>query len=83
MTFRAEVRKMGLTITISSDRKHGNGTKGGGRKNTTGKKAVVKKDGAEEKPIRGSTTTDVLRQVREKYKIPHHVQINRKGETRI
>lgn len=83
MAYKTEVKKIGLTIKISTDRKHGNGAKGGGRKNTSGKKAVVSREGSEDTTVRGSTTTGLLREVRDQFKIPHTVQINRKGETRI
>ncbi|HBH71597.1 MAG: hypothetical protein UU88_C0004G0035 [Parcubacteria group bacterium GW2011_GWC1_42_11] len=83
MVYRTEVKKMGLTIKITTDRKHGNGAKGGGRKNTSGKKAVVSKEGIEDTTVRNSTTTGLLRDLRNQFKIPHSVQINREGETHI
>lgn len=83
MVYRTEKKEVGLIIRISPDRKHGNGAKGGGRKNTSGKKAVITKECGEKVTLTRSTTTDLLRAVRVEFKIPHNIQINRKGETRI
>ena len=83
MTYKVEQKKMGLTITISSHRKHGNGAIGGGRKNTSGKKAVIHQEGGEKVTLTGSTTKDLLRKIREYFTIPHYLTINAKGETRI
>ncbi|MFZ2832222.1 MAG: hypothetical protein WAZ40_03655 [Minisyncoccia bacterium] len=83
MVYEPERKSMGLTISISSHRKNGNGAVGGGRKNTTGKKAVITQEGSERVTLTGSTVTDLLREIRKKFNIPHTTQINRKGETRI
>lgn len=80
---REKKEKMGLTITISPYRKHGNGAKGGGRKNKSGKQAIIKKEGIDDVVIKETSATTLLRAVRGRFKIPHDIQINRKGETHI
>ena len=54
---RDKREKMGLTITISPYRKHGNGAKGSGRKNKSGKKAIIKKEGIDDVVIKESSAT--------------------------
>ncbi len=83
MTYKVEPKNMGLTITISSHRKHGNGAVGGGRKSTSGKKAVIHQNGGEKVVLTGSTTTELLKKVRNQFNVPHYVAINKKGKTRI
>lgn len=83
MVYKAERPDLGLTITISSHRKHGNGAIGGGRKGSTGKKAEVTRKGTESVTITGTSTTDLLRKVRNRFSIPSNVKINNKGETKI
>ena len=83
MVYKAEVPKMGLIIDISTHRKCGNGAVGGGRKNASGKKAVVSKDGNDDVVVTGSTTKDLLKQVRRQFNIPPNIKINEKGQTYI
>ncbi len=83
MVYKADQKMMGLTIKISPHRKHGNGAVGGGRKNTSGKKAVVSRDGDEDITLVGSTTSGLLKDIRRQFKIPPSIKINEKGETRI
>jgi len=79
MVYKTEFPKLGLTIKISSHRKHGNGAVGSGRQNGTGKKAVVSKDGSESKTVLGNTTKDLMRNLRKEFCIPHNVAINKSG----
>ncbi len=84
MVYKAEPTKMGLTINISSHRKCGNGAIGSTRKNFTGKKATVSKQGSDDVVITGSTTTtDLLRNVRKQFSIGPNIRINEKGESHI
>jgi len=83
MTYPREQIKMGLMITIKTDRNKGNGGKGGGRKGTGGWKATVLQEDCEKVILRASTATVLLQVVRDQYKIPPHIRINREGETRI
>lgn len=83
MVYKTEVPKMGLTITISAHRKYGNGAVGSGRKNNSGKKATVSKDGCDDVVITGNTTKDLLKNVRRQFNIPPNISIGEKGETRI
>jgi N-methylhydantoinase B/oxoprolinase/acetone carboxylase alpha subunit len=80
---KTERKDLGLRIKISSHRKHGNGGVGGGRKGSTGKKAEVTRKGTESVTITGSSTTDLLRKVRNRFSIPSNYKINDKGETII
>lgn len=80
---RTKPKILGLTINISPDRKHGNGGVGGGRSGSSGKKAVIKKHGEPDVTLKGSTSKDLLRQVRSRYGVPSSVVINKKGETFI
>jgi hypothetical protein len=83
MTFKREKPALGITIKISTDRKRGNGAVGGGRKDSTGKKAIVSIEGADPVKVTGSTAKDLLGKIRRQFSIPPHVRINEKGETRI
>ena len=83
MVRRAEQAKRGIVIKITTDRKHGNGGKRGGRKNSTGKKAVVTQNGGEPISVREGTMTDLLKAVRARFSISPSVRINEKGETHI
>lgn len=83
MVYRIEKARMGITIKISTHRKHGNGAKGGGRKNSSGKKAVVLQSGQDPVTVVASTATSLIREVRERFRISSDVKINREGETHI
>lgn len=83
MTFKRERPVLGITIKISTDRKRGNGAIGGGRKNSTGKKATISIDGADPIKVTAPTTTELLGKIRRQFSIPPHVRINGTGETRI
>ena len=83
MTFKRERPALGITIKISTDRKRGNGAVGGGRKGSSGKKAVVTVLGHDSVTVTGATVRELLKQVRSQFSIPPEVRINEKGETRI
>lgn len=83
MVYKTEREKIGVTIKISSYRKHGNGAIGGGRKNTSGKKAIISKDGTESIILTAGTLCQLLKDVRSTCKISPDVRINQKGETYI
>ncbi len=83
MVYKTEHKEIGLTIKISSHRKHGNGAVGGGRKNTSGKKAVISKIGNENVVITACTMCQLLKDIRSKFNIPPYIKINEKGETCI
>ena len=83
MVYRTDQKQLGLTIKISSHRKYGNGAVGSGRKNSSGKKAVISQKGCADTVVTGTTTTNLLSAVRKQFNIPHSVTINRKGETCI
>lgn len=83
MVYKTEQDKMGLTITIGPHRKHGNGAVGGGRQHTSGKKAVISKEGEGTVVLTGSTVSALLKDVRKQFKIPPHIRIHEKGETSI
>lgn len=83
MAYTRERPAMGIVITITTHRKRGNGAVGGGRKGSTGKKAVIIVEGYDPVTVTGNTTRDLLKQVRKQFDIPPHITINEKGETRI
>lgn len=83
MVYKTERPKMGLTIKITSHRKHGNGAIGSDRQNTTGMKATVSRKGSEDFIVTGSTKRALLKEVRRQFKIPPDTKINEVGETCI
>ncbi len=83
MVYKTASVTLGLTIIISSHRKHGNGAKGGGRKNSSGKKAVVFQKDKDPITLTGSTTSELMKSLRAQFRIPSSIVINPKGETSI
>lgn len=83
MVYTYERPPLGIVITITTHRKCGNGAKGGGRKGSSGKKAVVLANGSDPITITEATISELLKEVRKRFSIPPHVRINKEGETRI
>jgi hypothetical protein len=83
MVWNTERAKLGITITIRAYRKHGNGAVGSGRKNSTGKIAVVTKAGEDPVRVTASTRTELMQKLRRQWCIPSGVVINEKGVTEI
>lgn len=86
MTYRVERAQLGRKIVIKTDRKEGNGAKGGGRKGNTGKKATVYQVDNGGAPIelaecRGSTFTDLKRNLYKTGFVPNYVEIKKSEET--
>jgi len=86
MTYRKEPEPLGRKIIVKTDRKEGNGGKGGGRKGNTGKKATIVERDSEGKETtlaecKGSTFVDLKRKIRKTGYVPSYVQINSSGET--
>lgn len=86
MTYRALPAQLGRKIIIKTDRKEGNGGKGGGRKGNTGKKAIIFQidSAGKEKELarcKGSTFTDLKRNLHKTGLVPNYVDIKKGTET--
>lgn len=86
MTYRVEPPKLGRKIVIKTDRKEGNGGKGGGRKGNTGKKAIVSaidEHGVATELIRckGGTFTELKKNLYNSGFVPRYVDIRKGQET--
>lgn len=92
MGTRREV--LGRVVVVKTNRKSGNGGKGGGRKDNSGKRGViysVAEDGTRTELallngatfLDGATFTDLSRKLRRTGLIPQHVTLNKSGETKF
>lgn len=86
MTYRVEREKLGRRIVVKTDRKEGNGAKGGGRKGNSGKKATIFQidDRGKETELalcRAGTFTELKRDLYRTGHVPNYVQISKDHET--
>jgi len=79
MVYKPEQKKLGLSIKFGTYRKHGNGAVGGGRKDSSGKRAVVSRPGEVDVTITGGTSAELAKELRKRFNIPSNISFSAKG----